>query len=207
MPANSWAGRPDGTVPQKRKLPRRAFRCGGRKAETVRQERTSASATARLGKPHLEQTQIGTRHGRPPCVRVARLRRLATGVRDKWSSNDRTRLIGPLAHLDMLCRERPRLPAAPLPTKPPHSRDKRRQERENKKASPLHRAARPSTNAGSSADSQPGKCPSRSPRNQRLRRPRQNPRSPSRPWKAWGWQERPPCPWAEESRNSPSPHA
>lgn len=32
MPANGWAGRPDGSVPQKRKLP-----CAcGRKAETVR---------------------------------------------------------------------------------------------------------------------------------------------------------------------------
>src|SRR5699024_4910514 len=54
-------------------------------------------ATARLGKPHPEQAQIGTRHGGPPYVRVACLRRAATHVRDKWSSNDRTRLIGPLA--------------------------------------------------------------------------------------------------------------
>ena len=66
-------------------------------------ERCGKSAPARRQRRGLETpsgaAQIGTRHGGPPYVRVACLRRLATGVRDKWSSNDRTRLIGPLGTL------------------------------------------------------------------------------------------------------------
>ena len=53
----------------------------------------------RLGKPHPEQTQIGMPCGGPPRIRVARSRRQATAVLDKWPSNDRTRLTGPLHSL------------------------------------------------------------------------------------------------------------
>lgn len=43
------------------------------KGETVRQERTSAQVTVRLGKPHSEQDQIGEIQGGPPFSRVRSL--------------------------------------------------------------------------------------------------------------------------------------
>ncbi len=92
VPANGWAGRPDGkchrkgtpAASQRDKLKR----CG--KSAPARRQRRG------FGKPHLEQTQIGTLYGRPSVRSGCALIRAATHVLDKWPSNDRTRLIDPL---------------------------------------------------------------------------------------------------------------
>ena len=55
------------------------------KGEMVRQELTSGWVTSRLGKPHLEQDQIGGRKDARPYPRVGRLTLVVTPGLDRWS--------------------------------------------------------------------------------------------------------------------------
>jgi|GEM_PF-640141 len=51
----------------------------------VRQELTSGWVTSRLGKPHLEQDQIGGQKDARPSPRVGRLTLSVTEGLDRWS--------------------------------------------------------------------------------------------------------------------------